>query len=65
MSLFGDFFDFDGDGTSSVLEELLGLDLLGFFEDDDSDDDSGDFDDEFDDENDEDESSDLFDSFDE
>ena len=57
MSLFGDFFDFDGDGTSSVLEELLGLDLLGFFEEDDSGD--------FDDENDEDESSDLFDSFDE
>ena len=41
MSLFGDFFDFDGDGTSSVFEEFLGLDLLGFFEEDDS----GDFDD--------------------
>ena len=41
MGLFGNFFDFDGDGKASLFEELLGLELLGFFdveEEDDPDD---------------------------
>ena len=40
MGIFGNFFDFDGDGKASMFEELLGLELLGFFdteEDDDED----------------------------
>lgn len=32
MGLFGNFFDFDGDGQSSLFEELLGLDAIGFFD---------------------------------
>ena len=32
MGIFGDWFDFDGDGNSSMFEELLGLELLGFFD---------------------------------
>ena len=41
MGFFGNFFDFDGDGKSSLFEELLGLELLGFFdtEEDDGDED--------------------------
>ncbi len=31
MDIFGIFFDFDGDGQSSLFEELLGLDAMGFF----------------------------------
>ena len=40
IGIFGDFFDFDGDGKASLFEELLGLELLGFFdtEEDDFDD---------------------------
>ena len=30
MSIFGDLFDFDGDGKESLFEELLGLEVLGF-----------------------------------
>ena len=45
MGIFGNFFDFDGDGKASLFEELLGLDLLGFFdtpeEDEDDEDDFG------------------------
>ncbi len=37
MGLFGNFFDFDGDGKASLFEELLGLDLLGFFDTEDED----------------------------
>ena len=49
--LFGDFFDFDGDGKASLFEELLGLDLLGFFDVEEDDDDEYDaYDDEDDDE---------------
>lgn len=32
MDLFGSFFDFDGDGRSSLFEELLGRDAMGFFD---------------------------------
>ena len=32
MGIFGNFFDFDGDGKASLFEELLGLELLGFFD---------------------------------
>ncbi len=32
MGIFGNFFDFDGDGQSSLFEELLGLDAMGFFD---------------------------------
>ena len=28
MGIFGNFFDFDGDGKASIFEELLGLELL-------------------------------------
>ena len=28
MGIFGNFFDFDGDGKASMFEELLGLELL-------------------------------------
>lgn len=41
MGIFGNFFDFDGDGKASLFEEYLGLELLGFFdvdEDDEEDD---------------------------
>ena len=47
MGLFGNFFDFDGDGEASLFEELLGSDLLGFFDfDDENEDDAYDADDE-------------------
>ncbi len=39
MGIFGDFFDFDGDGKASLFEEYLGLELLGFFDTADPDDD--------------------------
>lgn len=32
MGLFGNFFDFDGDGKSSMFETFLGLEALGFFD---------------------------------
>lgn len=38
MGIFGNFFDFDGDGKASLFEELLGLDLLGFFDTDEEED---------------------------
>ena len=38
MGIFGNFFDFDGDSKASLFEELLGLDLLGFFETEEDDD---------------------------
>lgn len=46
MGLFGNFFDFDGDGKSSMFEELLGLELLGFFDKKEDDDEEDCFDDE-------------------
>ena len=39
MGLFGNFFDLDGDGKASLFEELLGLELLGFFDTEEDDDD--------------------------
>ena len=46
MSLFGDLFDFNGDGKDDMFEELLGLELLGFFDDtDENSSDDSDFDD--------------------
>ena len=39
MGIFGNFFDFDGDGKASLFEELLDLDLLGFFDAEEDDDD--------------------------
>ena len=39
MGLFGNLFDFDGDGKASLFEELLGLELLGFFDTEEDDDD--------------------------
>ena len=53
MGIFGNFFDFDGDGKASLFEELLGLELLGFF-DGEEDDDEDEYD-AYDDEEDEDE----------
>ncbi len=38
MGIFGNFFDFDGDGEASMFEEYLGLELLGFFDVDEEDD---------------------------
>ena len=39
MGIFGNVFDFDGDGKASLFEELLGLELLGFFDTDNDDED--------------------------
>lgn len=33
MGLFGSLFDFDGDGKSSLLEQLLAADAMGLFDD--------------------------------
>ncbi len=49
---FGDMFDLDGDGKTDEFEELVGLDVLEFFEDErktqtDSGDDDEDEDDEY------------------
>lgn len=56
MGIFGNFFDFDGDGQSSLFEELLGLDAMGFFDTKEEEEDYEEFeedDDEFDDEDEE------------
>lgn len=39
MGIFGSFFDFDGDGKASMFEELLGMELMGFFDSKDEEDD--------------------------
>lgn len=33
MDFFGKLFDFNGDGKVDPAEELLGLDMFGFFDD--------------------------------
>lgn len=38
MNLFGNIFDFNGDGKVDPAEELLGLDIIGFFDKEDDED---------------------------
>ena len=38
MSLFGNLFDFNGDGTTDFIEEMMGLEILSELEEDDEDD---------------------------
>ena len=37
MDIFGKLFDFNGDGKVDPAEELTGLDMIGFFDDEDED----------------------------
>lgn len=48
MSIFGDLFDLNGDGKTDIFEEMIALDMMGAFDDeeDDTDDDCFDSDDE-------------------
>lgn len=38
MCLFGNLFDFNGDGRTDLLEEMLGLEILSELEEDEDDD---------------------------
>ena len=39
MNLFGKLFDFNGDGEVDPAEEIIGLDMLGFFDEEEEEDD--------------------------
>lgn len=38
MSLFGNLFDFNGDGKTDFIEEMMGLEILSELEEDEEDD---------------------------
>ena len=49
MGIFGNLFDFNGDGKTDLFEELVALDMMGVFDDEkDKDDEDNDDDDLFD-----------------